>query len=48
MCVAFAVQKLLTFFSAKKKKKKKKKINAFGIFQDRNFNVMLTNNFVKF
>ena len=43
------MQMLLTFFSAKKNKKKKKKknINAFAIFQDRNFNVTLAKNFVK-
>ena len=40
MWVDFAVQKLLTFFS--------KNINGFAIFQDRNFNVTLANNFVKF
>ena len=38
MCVAFAMQ---SFFSAKK-------INVFAIFQDRNFNVTLANNIVKF
>ena len=39
MWVAFAVQKLLTFFSKK---------YQFAIFQGRNFNVTLANNFVKF
>ena len=33
------------FFSIKKRKKN---INVFAIFQDRNFNVTLANNFVKF
>ena len=37
---AFAMQKILTFFS--------KNINVFAIFQDRNLNVTLDNNFVKF
>ena len=41
MWVAFAIQKLLIFFSAKN-------INVFAIFQDRNFNDTLANNFVKF
>ena len=41
MWVAFAVQKLLTFFQ-------QININVFPIFQDRNFNVTLANNFVKF
>ena len=36
-----AMLKLLTFFSAKK-------INVFAMFQDRNFNILLANNFVKF
>ena len=38
-----ALQKLLTFYFSKKKKKKKKKknINAFAIFSDRNFNVII-------
>ena len=36
-----AMQKLLTIFSAKN-------INVFAIFQDRHFNVMLANSFVKF
>ena len=35
------MQKLLTFFSAKD-------INVSAMFQDRNFNVTLANNFVKF
>ena len=35
------MQKLLTFFSAKN-------INVFDIFQDRNFNITLADNFVKF
>ena len=35
------IAKLLTFFSAKN-------INVFAMFQIRNFNVMLANNFVKF
>ena len=38
--VIFAAQKLLTFFS--------KNINVFAIFQERAFNVTLSNNFVKF
>ena len=43
MLVAFAMQmqKLLTFFSAKN-------INIFAVFQDRNLNVTLANNFIKF
>ena len=41
MWEAFAVQKLLTFFQ-------QKKIKVFAIFQDRNFNVILANDFVKF
>ena len=39
--VAFAVQKLHTFLQ-------QKNINVFAIFQDRSFNIMLANNFVKF
>ena len=35
------LQKLLTFFAAKN-------INVFAIFQDRNFNITLPNNLVKF
>ena len=35
------MQKLHTFFSAKN-------INVFAILQDRNFNVTLANNFIKF
>ena len=42
MWVAFAVQKILTFFFSAKN------INVFAIFQDKNFNTMLANNFVKF
>ena len=41
MWVAFAMQKLLTFLQ-------QKNINVFAIFQDRNFIIMLANNFVKF
>ena len=37
---SFAMEKLLIFFQ--------KNINVFAIFQDRNFNVMLANNFMKF
>ena len=41
----FLLQKcVIPIFSAKKKKK----INVFAIFQDRNFNTTLANNFVKF
>ena len=36
------MQKLLTFFFAAKN------INVFAVFQERNFNIKLTNNFVKF
>ena len=36
-----AMQKLLIFFQ-------QKKFHVFTIFQDRNFNLMLANNFVKF
>ena len=39
--LAFAKQKLLTFFSAKN-------ISVFAIFQDRNLKVMLAYNFVQF
>ena len=35
------MQKLLSFFSAKN-------TNVFAIFQDRNFNVTLANNFLSF
>ena len=43
MWLAFAMQKLYThiFFSAQN-------INVFAIFQNRNFNLTLDNNFVKF
>ena len=41
MWVAFAMQKLLTFFQ-------QKNINVLAIFQDRNFNITLANNFFKF
>ena len=41
MWVAFAMQKLLTFFQ-------QKNINVFAIFQGRNFNFKLAYNFVKF
>ena len=39
--VAFAMQRLPTFFQ-------QKDIDVFAIFQDRNFNVTLAKNFVKF
>ena len=39
MWVALAMQKLLKFFSAKH-------IDVYAMFQGRNFNVMLANNFV--
>ena len=39
--VAFAMQRLLTFFQ-------QKNIDVFTIFQNRNFNVTLAKNFVKF
>ena len=35
------MQKLLTFFSAKH-------INVFAMFQERDFNITLANNFLKF
>ena len=43
MWVAFALQKLLTFFQ-----QKNINVRVFAIFQDRNFNISLANNFVLF
>ena len=39
--VAFAMKKLLTFFQ-------QQLFNVYATFQDRNYNVTLANNFVKF
>ena len=40
MCIAFAMQNLLTFFS--------KNISIYAIFNDQSFNDMLTNDIVSF
>ena len=45
MCVAFALQKLLTFFQQKKKKKKNQHI---CVLLDVNFNESLTNDIISF